>query len=109
MVDRSGSLNGHSSENEPGSENDAEYMPEVLTSKPASGPSVDSQTKLKLLMDKIDTLTNSLNKYSIHKNIDTDTHKRHNGSENEDEKTLICMDASLCAVKLTKQPKSIVG
>lgn len=109
MVDRTGSLNGHTSDDELRSENDDEYMPEVLTTKHAPEPSFDSQTKLKFLMDKIDTLTNSLNKYSIQKNIDSDTHKRHKGSENEDEKTLICLDASLCAVKLTKQPKNIIG
>ena len=109
MVDRSDSLNGHSSEGELVSENDAEYVPELQSNKLAPEPSVDSQIKLKYLMDKIDTLTNSLNKYSTQKKIEIDKHKRHKGTENEDEKTLICNDATLYTIKLTKQPKNIIG
>jgi SWI/SNF-related matrix-associated actin-dependent regulator of chromatin subfamily A member 5 len=109
MVDRPGSFNGLSSENEAPSENDAEYVPDTTMTKKSSQPYIDSQTKLKYLMDKIDSLTNSLNKCSIQKNVDTDTYKRHKGLENEDEKTLICKDASLYTFKLSKQPKSIIG
>ena len=109
MVDRSGSINGNSSEDDKANDKDNEYFPEAPTSKLALEPTVDSQTKLKYLMDKIDALTNSLNKCSIQKNIEPDKHKRHKGSENEDEKTLICQDASLYTIKLTKQPKNIIG
>ncbi|OMJ78550.1 hypothetical protein SteCoe_21612 [Stentor coeruleus] len=60
-------------------------------------------------MDKIDDLTNSLNKYSIQKNVTPDNHKRHKGQENEDEKTLVLKDEGLYTIKLDKQPKNIIG
>ncbi|OMJ71857.1 hypothetical protein SteCoe_29829 [Stentor coeruleus] len=60
-------------------------------------------------MDKIDDLTNSLNKYSIQKNVTPDNQKRYKGQENEDEKTLILKDEGLYTIKLDKQPKNIIG
>ena len=109
MVDRPGNFNGHSNPDEQQSDNDGEYTPEVSLSKKLSEPLLDSQTKLKYLMDKIDTVTNSLNKYSIQKNVESDKLKRHKGVENEDEKDLVLKDSNNFTIKLTKQPKNIVS
>lgn len=109
MVDRPGNFNGHSNPEEAQSDNDGEYTPELFLPKKISEPYLDSQTKLKFLMDKIDTLTNSLNKYSIQKNVESDKHKRHKGEENDDEKELVLKDASNFTIKLTKQPKNIMN
>lgn len=109
MVDRPGNFNGHSNLDDIQSDNDGDYTPELLLPKKISEPNLDSQTKLKFLMDKIDTLTNSLNKYSIQKNVDPDKHKRHKGEENDDEKELVLKDSSNFIIKLNKQPKNIMN
>lgn len=109
MADRSGNLNMLSSDEETRNEKDTDYIPDLKNLVKSLEPSIDSQTKLKLLMDRIDLLTHSLNTFSKPKTIENDTHKRHHQDENEDEKNLVCDDSSLYTAKLFKQPKTIVG
>lgn len=109
MADRPDSLNMHSSDEETRNEKDTEYIPEPTMQLKSIEPSIDSQTKLKYLMDKIDTLTHTLNNFTKPTAVDNEKHKRHNQAENEDEKTLVCTDSSIYTMKLLKQPSTIVS
>jgi hypothetical protein len=56
---------GYSSEEEVAkSDKDGDYFPEFKGGRRPTEALVDSETKLKYLMDQIDTLTHSLNNYS---------------------------------------------
>ncbi|CAG9309931.1 unnamed protein product [Blepharisma stoltei] len=103
-------IQGLSSEDEalPG-EKDTEYVPESNAGRPPTIALVDSQTKLQLLMDKIDGLTHSLNQFQQRQNTATNIGKRRHGPEGEDEKDLVSTDSTIYTVKLTEQPKSIVN
>lgn len=103
-------LQGLSSEEEPNiGEKDTEYIPESKSIKISQIEFVDSQTKLKILMDQIDGLNHSLNQCQPRKNDSGTTGKRRHGPENDDEKDLVSSDISNYTIRLTEQPKNIVG
>ena len=101
-------LRGLTSEEEPGSDKDAEYLPESNIGKRQMDLTVDPQTKLQYLLDQIDVLTHSLNSHSPPSPTPNGSKRRH-GPENEDEKSLVSKDKSLYTIKLEKQPPNIRG
>ncbi|CAG9335654.1 unnamed protein product [Blepharisma stoltei] len=103
-------LHGLSSEDEaPPHEKDTEYIPESNAGRPPTIALVDSQTKLQMLMDKIDALTHSLNQFQQRQATASNIGKRRHGPEGEDEKDLISADNSIYTVKLTEQPSNIIN